>query len=90
MDLSPLSGQDEPLTHFELTRVLRGIRSTKSSPEGERTTYPLLKRLPSPYLKTRLALFNKCWREGTVPQAWKDAIVVPVPKANKPRKGQQA
>ena len=37
-------------------------------------------------MKTFLALFNKCWREGTVPQAWKDAIVVPVPKANKPRR----
>ena len=40
MDLSPPSGQDEPLTHFELTRALRGIRSTKSSPGGNRVTYP--------------------------------------------------
>ena len=86
MDLSPPSGQDEPLTHFELTRALRGIRSTKSSPGGDRITYPLLKKLPNPYLKMLLALFSKCWREGTVPQAWKDAIVVPVPKANKPRR----
>ena len=86
MDLSPPSDQDEPLTHFELTRALRGIRSTKSSPGGDRITYPLLKKLPNPYLKMLLALFNKCWREGTVPQAWKDAIVVPVPKANKPRR----
>ena len=67
MDLSPPSGQDEPLTYFELTRALRGIRSTKSSPGGDRITYPLLKKLPSPYLKMLLALFNKCWREGTVP-----------------------
>ena len=86
MDLSPPSGQDEPLTHFELTRALRGIQSTKSSPGGDRITYPLLKKLPSPCLKTLLAFFNKCRREGTVPQAWKDAIIVPVPKANKPRR----
>ena len=86
IDLSHPNGHDEPLTHFELTRALRGIRSTKSSPGGDRITYPLLKKLSSPYLKTLLALFSKCWREGTVPQAWKDAIVVTVLKANKPRR----
>ena len=51
MDLSPPSGQDEPLTHFQLTRALRGVRSTKSSPGGDRITYPLLKKLQAPTCK---------------------------------------
>ena len=29
------------------------------------------------------ALFNACWRTGVVPKAWKESMVVPVPK--KPR-----
>ncbi|XP_076062470.1 uncharacterized protein LOC143037801 [Oratosquilla oratoria] len=32
-----------------------------------------------------LAIYNKCWREGVVPKAWKHAIVVPIPKAGKRR-----
>ena len=31
------------------------------------------------------ALFNACWRTGVVPKAWKESVVVPVPK--KPRTG---
>ena len=31
------------------------------------------------------ALFNACWRTGVVPKAWKESMVVPVPK--KPRTG---
>ena len=29
--------------------------------------------------------FNACWRIGVVPKAWKESVVVPVPK--KPRTG---
>ena len=26
------------------------------------------------------ALFNACWRTGVAPKAWKESVVVPVPK----------
>ena len=27
-----------------------------------------------------MELFQKVWKEGSVPQEWKDALVVPIPK----------
>ena len=29
------------------------------------------------------ALFNACWRTGVVPKAWKEIVVVPVPKKDR-------
>eukprot|EP00745_Piridium_sociabile_P037673 TRINITY_DN6865_c0_g1_i3.p1 TRINITY_DN6865_c0_g1~~TRINITY_DN6865_c0_g1_i3.p1 ORF type:complete len:1255 (-),score=165.91 TRINITY_DN6865_c0_g1_i3:139-3903(-) len=86
MDLTPPPNTEHHLTLAELHRALRRIKSNKSSPGADKITYPLLKHLPSLFLNKVLKFFNKCWTEGKVPQAWKDAIVIPIPKANKPRK----
>jgi hypothetical protein len=31
-----------------------------------------------------LDTFNKSWREGVCPQAWKDVVIVPILKPGKP------
>ena len=41
MDLTPPTGQDEPITLFELTRALRKIRNTKTSPGPDNISYSL-------------------------------------------------
>ena len=85
MDLSPPDGQSCMFSPAELSRALLCLRSTKKAPGKDLIIAPLLKRLPPTFKTTLLKLFNKCWEEGVVPQAWKDAVVVPIPKAGKSR-----
>ncbi|XP_076047375.1 uncharacterized protein LOC143028907 [Oratosquilla oratoria] len=76
------AGKDVPVW----SRESRGAtRATRKSPGANNVTYPLLRHLPHPLQKALLAIYNKCWREGVVPKAWKHAIVVPIPKAGKRR-----
>ena len=86
MDLSPPSGDDDPLTMFELSRALLSIKTTKSSAGSDRVTYPMLRHLPLSYKEKLLAFYNTCWEQGEVPRTWKRATVVPIPKPGKPRK----
>ncbi|XP_076061616.1 uncharacterized protein LOC143037363 [Oratosquilla oratoria] len=60
-------------------------KATKKSPGANQITYPLLRHLTHSYQGALLAIYNKCWREGVVPTAWKHAIVVPIPKVGKKR-----
>ncbi|XP_076036553.1 uncharacterized protein LOC143022292 [Oratosquilla oratoria] len=85
VDLSPPKGEHTDLSLFELKWALRAIKATKKSPGADKIVYPLLRHLPPALQQSLLAIYNKCWREGLVPLAWKHAIVVPIPKAGKQR-----
>ncbi|XP_076049513.1 uncharacterized protein LOC143030240 [Oratosquilla oratoria] len=78
-------GEHTDLSLFELKWALRAIKATKKSPGADQIAYPLLRHLPPALQQSLLAIYNKCWREGLVPLAWKHAIVVPIPKAGKQR-----
>ena len=45
--------------------------------------YQFLKHLPFRSLDSLLRIFNKVWRTGILPDSWKEAIVVPIPKPGK-------
>uniref|UniRef100_A0A0K8W3B0 RNA-directed DNA polymerase from mobile element jockey n=1 Tax=Bactrocera latifrons TaxID=174628 RepID=A0A0K8W3B0_BACLA len=54
------------------------------TPGADRISYPMLQHLP-PCMKTRLLmLYNNILSQGTFPQAWKHAVVVPIPKSGNP------
>ncbi|XP_076045770.1 uncharacterized protein LOC143028013 [Oratosquilla oratoria] len=80
-----MPGEHTDLSLFELKWALRAIKATKKSPGADQIAYPLLRHLPPALQQSLLAIYNKCWREGLVPLAWKHAIVVPIPKAGKQR-----
>ena len=45
--------------------------------------YQFLKHLPFRSLDSLLRIFNQVWHTGILPDSWKEAIVIPVPKPGK-------
>ena len=45
--------------------------------------YQFLKHLPFRSLDSLLRIFNQIWHTGILPDSWKEAIVIPVPKPGK-------
>jgi len=65
--------------------VKRAIRDSKrnSSPGEDKITYSMLQHLPKNGIKSLLSLYNEVWKKGTMPQAWRHSIIIPVLKAGK-------
>ena len=42
-----------------------------------------MKHLPRISLQTLLNIFNRIWEEGTFPESWTKATIIPIPKPNK-------
>ena len=45
--------------------------------------YQFLKHLPFRSLDSLLRIFNQIWHTGILPDSWKEAIVIPIPKPGK-------
>ena len=45
--------------------------------------YQFLKHLPFRSLDSLLCIFNNVWHTGILPNSWKEAIVIPIPKPGK-------
>ena len=43
----------------------------------------LLKHLPRDSVMVLLDIFNDVWALSDIPESWKEAIVIPIPKAGK-------
>lgn len=54
-----------------------------SSPGQDNITNEMLKHLTIDFKNTFLFTYNQLWREGMYPTKWKEAIIVPIPKAGK-------
>ena len=55
----------------------------KTAPGNDDIPYQMISHLPEISLKFLLDLFNRIFREGTVPESWKEAIIIPIPKPGK-------
>ncbi|XP_035204612.1 uncharacterized protein LOC118179551 [Stegodyphus dumicola] len=79
------SSNSEPynsvFTMHELKRVLSQTR--RSSPGLDAITYEMLKHLSYKSLTALLVLYNRVWKEHSFPNAWKRAVVIPIPKPGK-------
>ena len=81
-DLTIEPGMDKPFITEELDDALRFL-PLKKSPGPDEITNEMLINLGPKCKKKLLQLFNDGWRTGTVPQIWREAIMIPVHKAGK-------
>ena len=74
-------------TPFNLQELKDGLSALKQrkAPGPDKITNEMLLHLGPKSKKKLLQLFNESWRTGTVPQAWKEAIMIPVHKKGKDR-----
>ena len=74
------------LTKRELLTVLKEIKSLKKSTGPDLISYVILGNLPDRTIEVLLKFYQRCWEEGDIPQAWRTAEVVGIPKPGKPKK----
>ena len=72
---------NEPFTILELKSAIAGLKCTAEGPDGVHNE--MLRHLPECALLVLLASFNAMWERGDFPQAWRDAIVIPILKPGK-------
>ncbi|XP_023190232.1 uncharacterized protein LOC111608691 [Xiphophorus maculatus] len=66
---------------IELNKALKN--SSKSTPGNDQISYSMLSNLSEMSKKILLELYNKVWKEGILPDKWKEAIVIPICKPGK-------
>jgi len=69
-------------TELELETAL--TKAKGKTPGHDRISYPMLKQLPATGKAELLNLYNNIFSVGQYPHVWKSAIIVPIPKPNKP------
>ena len=65
----------------ELCDSLKKSHDTATGPDE--IHYQLLKHLPRDSLMVLLDIFNDIWASGEIPECWKQATVIPIPKPGK-------
>lgn len=84
------SGQEEhipevmeaPITLKELEHAISKLRM-KKSPGADGVTNEMIKNLGTAARAKLLQIYNICWTSGSVPQAWREAIMIPILKSGK-------
>ena len=70
---------DVPPSEEEILDVIKLIKDGKAA--GENGVLPeMIKCCGLDLLDYLVVLFQSVWSEGSVPQEWKDALIVPIPK----------
>ncbi len=72
-----------PFSLFELESAL--LTCKNGAPGDDYIHYKILKQLPLSGKQELLALYNKSWSEGTLPDEWHEATIIPILKINKPK-----
>ena len=67
------------LSYEELTSTLSNLK-LKKSPGPDAITNEIIVNLWQPALHKLLDIFNKTWQEGTLPQIWREATMIPIHK----------
>ena len=67
-----------PFTISELENSLKNAHDSAAG--ADEVHYQLLEHLPRISLQT---LFNRTWEQGTFPESWTKATIIPIPKPNK-------
>lgn len=68
-------------TMEELKEALRSCQDT--SPGPDKVHNAMIRHLHPTALQQILELYNQIWREGTVPESWRSATVIPIKKEGK-------
>ena len=70
-----------PFTIEELKEAIQTSHNTAIGPDE--IHYEFLKHLPKKSLNYLLTIFNDIWMNGTFPESWKIATIIPIPKPGK-------
>ena len=69
---------------FSVTELKDALHKSKDTATGpDEIHYQLLKHLPLSSLLVLLEIFNDIWKTGDIPESWKEATVIPIPKPGK-------
>ena len=69
---------------FTMTEMNRALRKTKmTAPGKDQICYIMINNLSESSKEVLLELYNRVWREGKLPESWKEAVIVPIPKPGK-------
>ena len=69
---------NQPITQEELIEAIKDLGDTAPGPDTIHNM--MIKNLPPITLQHLLKVFNWFWEAGTLPQQWKQALIVPIPK----------
>lgn len=72
---------NRPFSMVELRSALARLRSVSEGPDQVHND--MLLHIPDVALETLLRIFNRLWERGDFPDAWREAIVVPLLKPGK-------
>ena len=72
------------ITITELKTAISAIKNTKCSVGIDVISNNMIKHLPEKAISHLHRLFQRCWESGSIPQIWKDSIIVPILKSGKP------
>ena len=73
---------NDPFSIGELRNALS--LASNSSPGEDQITYRMLRHVHPNLLKSVLAVYNRIYLQDCFPDAWRTAIVIPLPKPGKP------
>ena len=73
---------NSPITMKELSNQIQK-RKKRSSPGEDNINYWMIRNSPQYVHKAILNLFNLIWSTGNIPQSFKTATVIPIPKKDK-------
>ena len=69
---------------FTLKELKKALQKCHNTAVGnDDIHYQFLKHLPIRSLDCLLRIFNQVWKTGILPDSWKEAIVIPIPKPGK-------
>lgn len=75
-----------PITLIEVQRAISAIKSKTSSVGLDIVSNAMLAHLPINGITFLCTVFQKVWNSGSIPQLWKDSIIIPIHKTGKSRK----
>jgi len=76
---------NSPFSLTELQETVASMNSNSSS-GPDNIPYGIIKEFPTQTLNLYLELINLSWSTGVIPNIWKEAFVIPIPKPNKDNK----
>ena len=74
-----------PITLQEIKDAITSLSNKKSSVGLDIISNEMLKHLPNNFITFLLKVFQRVWSSGTMPNIWKQSMIIPILKKGKPR-----